>query len=60
MNMKTIGYIAAAVGVIVLALGVYWLVKNDHHYRQYVALGVGAVLIIAGLVSAFVIKPKAA
>ena len=60
MNTKTISYVVALVGLVALAAGIYWLVKNDHHTRQYIALGVGVVLIIAGLVGAFVLKPKVA
>ncbi len=59
MNMKTISYVVAAVGVVVLALGVYWqFVKHDHPARALTCLIVGAVLIIAGLVAPFVLKPK--
>lgn len=58
---KTISYVIAVVGIIILALGVYWdFIKGDHHTRGLVALIVGIVVFIAGLVAAFVIKPKAA
>jgi sulfite exporter TauE/SafE len=58
--MKIVGYIVAVVGVIALALGIYWdVIKHDHPTRGLVALIVGIVLIIAGLVAAFVLKPKA-
>lgn len=61
MNTKIIGYIVAVVGIIVAALGVYWdFVKHDHPNRGLVCLIVGVVLLIAGLVASFVIKPKAA
>jgi sulfite exporter TauE/SafE len=60
MNTKTISYVVALVGLIVLGLGVYWdLVKHDHPTRGLVCLIAGAVLLIAGLVGAFVMKPKA-
>lgn len=61
MNTKTISYIVAVVGIIILAVGVYWdFIKGDHHTRGLVALIVGIVVLIAGLVGAFVLKPKAA
>ena len=56
--MKTISYVVALVGLVAIGLGVYWLVKADHHYRQYISLAAGVILLIAGLVGAFVIKPK--
>lgn len=58
---KTVSYVIAVVGLIVLALGVYWdFIKHDHPTRGLVCLIVGIVLIIAGLAAPFVIKPKAA
>lgn len=58
--MKAASYVVAVVGVIALALGVYWdFVKGDHHTRGLVSLIVGIVLIIAGIIGAFVLKPKA-
>ena len=56
--MKMAFYVISLVGLVALALGVYWLVKNDHHYRQYISLVVGAVLLVGGLVASFVVKPK--
>lgn len=58
--MKPASYVVAVVGVILLALGIYWdIIKHDHPTRGLVCLIVGIVLIIAGLVGAFVLKPKA-
>jgi sulfite exporter TauE/SafE len=59
--MKIISYVVAVIGIIGVALGVYWdFVKHDHPTRGLVALIVGVVLVIAGLVASFVIKPKVA
>jgi sulfite exporter TauE/SafE len=59
--MKIISYVVAAVGLIALALGVYWeFVKHDHPARGWAALIAGLVLLIAGIIGAFVLKPKAA
>jgi sulfite exporter TauE/SafE len=61
MNTKIISYIVAVVGIIIAALGVYWdFVKGDHPHRGLACLIVGVVLLIAGLIASFVIKPKAA
>ena len=58
--MKMISYVVAVVGLAAIAVGVYWdFVKHDHPTRGLVALIAGVVLLIAGLVGAFVIKPKA-
>ena len=59
--MKTISYVVAVIGIIGVALGVYWdFIKHDHPTRGLVALIVGIVLVIGGLVASFVIKPKVA
>jgi len=58
--MKIASYVVIALGVVAIALGVYWdLVKHDHPARGLVALIAGAVVLIAGIVGAFVLKPKA-
>ena len=59
--MKIISYVIAVVGLAGIAAGVYWdVIKHDHPTRGLVALIVGIVLLIAGIVGAFVLKPKAA
>jgi sulfite exporter TauE/SafE len=59
--MKAIFYVVALVGLVAIALGVYWdFIKHDHPARGLAALIAGVVLVIAGLVLSFVIKPKAA
>jgi sulfite exporter TauE/SafE len=58
--MKIASYVVAVLGIVAIALGVYWdLVKHDHPTRGLVALIVGVVVLIAGVVGAFVLKPKA-
>jgi sulfite exporter TauE/SafE len=58
--MKIASYVVAVLGIVAIALGVYWdLVKHDHPARGLVALIVGVVVLIAGVVGAFVLKPKA-
>jgi len=64
MKNSMVYYAVIALGVIALAAGVYLLVSatpaNPHHISSYAALGVGAVLLIGGVVGMFVMKPKAA
>ncbi len=58
--MKAIFYVVAVIGLAGLAAGVYWdFLKKDHPTRGLVALIVGVVLLIGGLVASFVVKPKA-
>ena len=58
--MKLASYVVAVLGIVAIALGVYWdIVKHDHPTRGLVALIVGVVVLIAGIVGAFVLKPKA-
>jgi sulfite exporter TauE/SafE len=58
--MKIASYVVAVLGIVAIALGIYWdLVKHDHPTRGLVALIAGVVVLIVGLVGAFVIKPKA-
>ena len=59
--MKAISYVVALVGLIGILAGVYenFLLLGQHQTLGWVALIVGIVLLIAGLVGAFVIKPKA-
>jgi sulfite exporter TauE/SafE len=57
--MKSVSYVVAVVGIIALALGVYWdIIKHDHPTRGLVCLIAGVVLLIAGIVGAFVLKPR--
>jgi hypothetical protein len=59
--MKIISLVVAVVGIVGAALGVYWdFVKHDHPTRGLVALIVGLILLIAGVVGFFVLKPKQA
>jgi 1,4-dihydroxy-2-naphthoate octaprenyltransferase len=56
-------YAAIALGVIAVIVGVLYtagIIPGHHAARGYAGLGVGAVLVIAGLVGMFVLKPKAA
>lgn len=56
--MKTISYVVAAIGVVVMIAGIGLKVTGHHHGIE--GLAAGAVLLILGLIGAFVLKPKAA
>ncbi len=64
MKNPAIFYGVIALGVIALAIGVYLMTSatpgNPHHITKYAALGVGAVLLIGGIVGMFMARPKAA
>ena len=60
MKNPVVSYVVIALGVIALALGVYFLTTGGHHMlRAYGGLGVGVVLLIAGIAAFFALKPKA-
>jgi hypothetical protein len=60
MKNAAIFYAVIALGVIGLAAGVYFLVGGAHPARAYAGLGIGAVLLIGGVVGMFMARPKAA
>lgn len=53
-------YAAIALGIIALVLGGVFMagVGGQHHTLPYIAFVVGALLVIAGVVGMFVMKPK--
>lgn len=61
MKNNVVYYALIALGVVALAVGVYYLHFNPHPHqlREIAAFVAGAVLITAGIVGMFVIKPKA-
>lgn len=62
MKNPMVYYAVIALGIIVLAAGAYFYLHgvSAHPVRAYTGLGVGIVLLIAGIVGMFVMKPKAA
>lgn len=59
MKNNVIYYVLMALGVIALAMAVWWTIgPHHHHFRQYVLYAVALVLIAGGVVGMFVIKPK--
>lgn len=60
MKNPVISYVVIALGIIILAVGVYYLVGGAHPARAYAGLGLGAVLLIGGIVAMFMARPKTA
>lgn len=62
MKNPVIFYAVIAIGLVGIAAGVYYMVKTTppHPLREYVGLGLGAVLVIAGIVGSFMTRSKAA
>jgi hypothetical protein len=64
MKNSMVYYLIIGVGVVGLAVGVYLMATataaSPHHLTKYAALGLGAVLVLGGVVGMFVMKPKAA
>jgi hypothetical protein len=60
MKNPVIFYLVIALGVIALGVGGYYLVKGGHPVREYAALGLGVVLLIAGIAGTFMTRSKAA
>jgi uncharacterized membrane protein len=59
MRNPVIYYVVIALGVIALAVGVYYLAQGGHPVREYAGLGVGVVLLIAGIAGMFMTRSKA-
>ena len=59
MKNPVIFYLVIALGVIALGVGAFYLVKGGHPAREYVALGAGVVLLIAGIAGTFMTRSKA-
>jgi hypothetical protein len=60
MKNPVIFYLVIAIGVVALGVGGYYLVKGGHPVREYAALGLGVVLLIAGIAGTFMTRSKAA
>ena len=60
MKNPVIFYLVMALGVIALAVGVFYLVKGGHPAREYAALAAGVILLIAGIAGTFMTRSKGA
>lgn len=52
-------YVVMTIGVALVAVGLYFLTQWDHPLRAYGGIGLGAIVIVAGIVSLFLVKPRA-
>ena len=59
MKNPAIFYAAIVIGIVGLAVGVYYQVGGAHPARAVAGLIVGAVLVIAGVVGLFMTRSKA-
>ena len=64
MKNSMVCYVVSGLGIIDLAAGACLMATSTaaapHHLSSYGAIGIGAVLVIAGVVGMFVVKPRAA
>lgn len=58
LKNPVLSYIVIAVGVAAIAASLFFLVQGEHRLRAYGGIGVGAVIIIIGIVALFMRKPK--
>ena len=56
MKNPVIYYVVIAIGIIGLAAGLYFLVGGAHPARAYAGIGIGAVLLIGGIVGMFMAR----
>jgi hypothetical protein len=59
MKNPVIFYVVIAIGIIGLAVGLYFLVGGAHPARAYAGIGIGAVLLIGGIVGMFMARSNA-
>ena len=59
MKNPAIFYAAIVIGIVVLALGIFFYLGGAHPARAVAGLAVGAVLLIAGIVGMFMARSKA-
>lgn len=59
MKNSTIFYAAIIIGILALAVGIYYQVGGGHPARAIAGLAVGAVLLVVGIVGMFMARSKA-
>jgi len=59
MKNPAVFYAAIVIGIVALAIGIYYQVGGAHPARAIAGLAVGAVLLIAGIVGMFMGRSKA-
>jgi NO-binding membrane sensor protein with MHYT domain len=58
MKNPALFYAAIVIGIVVLALGIYFQVGGAHPARAIAGLVVGAVLLVIGIVGLFMARSK--
>lgn len=59
MKNNILYYVLIGLGVIALAMAVWWTIgPHHHHFRQYVLYAVAVVLLVGGIAGMFFIKPR--
>jgi len=60
MKNSALYYGVIALGVIILGVGIFYFTTGGQHpFRAFVGVGVGALLLIGGVVGWFTTRPKA-
>jgi hypothetical protein len=59
MKNAAIFYAAIVIGIVALAVGIYYQVVGGHPTRAIAGLAVGAVLLVVGVVGLFMARSKA-
>jgi len=58
MRIPAIFYAAIVIGIVVLAVGIYYQVGGAHPARAIGGLAVGAVLLVVGVVGMFMTRSR--
>ena len=59
MKNSTLFYAAIVIGIVGLAIGIYYQVGGAHPARALAGIVVGAVLLVVGVVGLFMARSKA-
>ena len=58
MRNSALYYGAIVIGIIALAVGIYYQVTGGHPARAIAGIIVGIILLVGGIVGFFVIRPR--
>ncbi len=59
MKNPAIFYAAIVIGIVALAVGIYYQVGGAHPARAVAGIAVGAILLVVGIVGMFMARSKA-
>jgi hypothetical protein len=59
MKNPVIFYAAIVIGLVALAVGIYYQIGGAHPARAVAGIAVGAILVVVGIVSIFMARSKA-